>query len=73
MSGYQQHINESLVSQHRQDRMREGSAERALRAMRHEQRSDRAKGLTQPVSALTSPSRLRRAWSTLVKNLAPFL
>jgi hypothetical protein len=72
MSLYQEHINESLVAQHRQDRMREGSAERALRAMRHEQ-SEQAKELTQPVGATPRPSRLRRAWTTLVNNLAPFL
>jgi hypothetical protein len=73
MSLYQEHINESLVAQHRQDRMREGSAERALRAMRAEEQSDRAKELTQPVGATPRPSRLRRAWTTLVNNLAPFL
>jgi hypothetical protein len=73
MSGYQQYINDSLHSQHRQDRMREASTERALRAMRAEQRSERVRELTQPVSAVPRRSRLRNAWSSLLTNLASFL
>ena len=72
MSGYQQYINESLASQHRQDRVREGSTERALKAMRIEQQSERVEELTKPVSAIPRPSRLRHAWSSLVANLASF-
>jgi len=72
MSLYQQHINESLIDQHRQDKMREGSTERALRAMRAEE-SDRVTELTQTVSVVPRPSRLRHALSTLLNNLISFL
>ena len=73
MSYYQQLINDSLIAQHRQDKMREGSTERALRAMRTEQQSDQGTELTQPVSAAPRPSRLRQAWNSAVTFMASFL
>jgi predicted nucleic acid-binding Zn ribbon protein len=73
MSAYQQYINESLAAQHRQDLMRQSSTERALRAMRSEQQSDREEVLTQPVGAVSRSSRLRRAWRSLATHLASFL
>jgi predicted nucleic acid-binding Zn ribbon protein len=73
MSAYQQFINESLASQHRVDLMREASTQRALKAMRSEQQSDREEELTEPVGAVPRPSRLRRAWRSLATNLASFL
>ena len=73
MSAYQQFINESLTSQHFQDLLREASTERALKAMRSEQQSDREEELTQPVGAVPRPSRLRRAWRALTTSLASFL
>ncbi len=69
MSAYQQYINESLASQHRQDLMREASSERALKAMRSEQQAYREE-LTDPAGAVPRPSRLRHVWSSLVAYLA---
>ena len=72
MSAYQQYIDESRISQHRQDLMREASTERALRAMRTERQSDREE-LTQPLGVAPRPSKLRHAWSSLVTHVAAFL
>lgn len=75
MSGCQDYMNDSLVSQHRQARMHEGATERALRAMRAEQRSDRdqMKELSQTVGSITRPSRFGHAWSSLITALTSFL
>ena len=73
MSAYQQYIDESRASQRRQDLMRDAFTERALRAMRSEQQSDREEGLTPSAGAVARPSRARRAWRTLTTTLASFL
>jgi hypothetical protein len=71
MSAYQQFINESRASQHRLDQMREASTQRALRAMRMEQQSDRKKELTRQVGVTPRLSRLRLAWKSIIAHMAP--
>ncbi len=75
MSAYQQFINESIASQHAVALMGEAAAERALRAMHSEERTEQSNGeeQAQPIDAAPRPSRLRLAWNSVVTFMASFL
>jgi hypothetical protein len=57
---YQDYLNESRVTQHRQDLMREAATERSLRAMKRAQKSPEE--LREPVVTLPRPSKVRQVW-----------